>query len=234
LTAHLKAQHSAEWMFYLSKDNENQLRPRDFRIAMAIRCRTLPRDIRDRFARLRCNCGHTPVTIEDTIDHSLVCSSNCFTAATRHSEVKNAIAKVLADYGVARTVEPGFYNYADRRAHRPDITAHANPPVAIDITIVQQNGEVGDNAAASARQKIQQHQLAVTSAGHRFIPFALEAHGHVDDTASNFITHVQQSLRPHLKWDFKRDLLHAVSTALARSRAWAIYGMPQLAGIGLL
>ena len=121
-TAHLKAQHIADWIFYQPRTSEEHLQPHEFRIAMAIRCRTLPKQIRDRVQTRRCNCGYSPLAIEECVDHMFRCTSARYNFSHRHNDVKYAIARVLREFGVQSTVESGFYNYPMR--------THRSPPTS--------------------------------------------------------------------------------------------------------
>jgi hypothetical protein len=231
LTAHLKAQHSAEWLFYQPRSANEHLRPREFRIAMALRCRTLPTEIRNRITTYRCNCGTTTPTTEETIEHLYRCRhASLYTFTHRHTDVKYAIARVLREHGIQTTIEPTFYRYPDGQ-RRPDLTAHANPPAAIDIVICYQENQPGDRAAVHAQEKIRIHEAAVNAAQHNFFPFALETHGDVNEKAIKFIRHVSNNLQPHLHRHFERRMLQAVSSQLAKSRVQALLAMPQLAGV---
>ena len=230
LTAHLRDQHSAEWLFFQPADSEDHLEPREFRIAMAMRCRTLPSNVRNNIRRGRCDCNETPEGVEGLIDHALVCRSAPYTNTHRHTAVKYAIARVLNEFGVERNIEPNFYRYRDGHQRRPDICAHGSPPVATDIVICKREGKTGDHAAREAAVKRQSHEAAVHATGHVFIPFAAEAHGHLDNSALKFTEHVSETLKSYQQKEFRKKMTRSVATALAKSRVRAVLAMPMLAG----
>ena len=231
LAAHLKAQHSAEWLFYQPRNSEEHLTPHEFRTAMAIRCGTLPLETRNRYTSFRCNCGFTPVNTDDVLAHVFRCqAASTHTSSQRHNAVKYAIARALREFGVGHSVEPRFYEYADA-ARRPDITAHGTPPAAIDIVISCQDGELGDRATWWAQEKRRIHEASVTNKGHMFFPFALEVHGHAHEDVFKFIEHVARDLKPYERPAFKARVEHAVSSALAKA---VVDCMPQVRGTRLL
>lgn len=224
LAAHLEGQHTAEWLFYLPPNSAGHLNPMEFKLAMAIRCHTLPKTTLRALAR-QCNCGFMMRTPEDIIDHVLVCNkASFFTKATRHNLVKYGIVEVLRRYALHAIVEPNMYVYPPGEAHRrPDITVMATPPLATDIVVVQQHGLiVGQNAEKEAAVKNATHAEAVGKFGHQFIPIAMETHGFKDKSCYDWVNRIRSFVQPHLADRIRDDLHQAMACALAKSRALTI------------
>jgi hypothetical protein len=233
-TAHLLAQSSAEWMYYVPRGQFNHLTSSEFNIAMAIRCRAISDAQRNRIQHMSCNCGFRCKEPEDVLQHSIECTNNDYTLTHRHSAVKHALARAIRDFGLHVTVEPGFYKYANDLHQRPDVTVHlAMQPLTTDVVICQQEDHVGQHAKEWARRKRRTHDAAVSQYGHRFVPFALETHGHRDSSCYDFIDKIARTLQPYQRWHFKTHVTSPVSTALARARVNAVLSTKQI-GLRLL
>jgi hypothetical protein len=225
-TAHLNAQANAPWLFYLPRGHADRLLPHEFRLAVAIRCGTLPRDLA---AMTQPSCGCNITLPKDdhlaVIAHSMNCSTSGFTPATRHNYVKFAVARVLRARGLHVVVEPNNYAklYDDNVKHRPDLLVAVSPPVATDFVVVQQVTErAGAAAAAAAKNKNALHQRVVASVGHVFFPFALETHGYMHNSCRLFVDAVAGLLPAHERITLQHDVASAVGSALARARCAAV------------
>ena len=65
---------------------------------------------------------------------------------------------------------------------------------------------------------------AVSAMGHQFIPFAIESNGHLGQGAIAVINELTKYVAFESKFDFKRDIKNAVSTALAMYRVEVLIG----------
>ena len=235
LAAHLSAQEHAPWLMYQPRGWDTRLSEEEFRIAMAIRCGALPRGID--FKKISCNCSVGIQSPLDAIAHALNCQHSGFTPAQRHSLVKAAVASVARRYGLPVTIEPTCYAYADGVPHRPDLIVWSVPPVTTDFVVVQQGARPGVAARAAAERKNRQHKGPVAQLGHVFVPFALEAHGHMHSAVSQFVGAVASRLPRHDFLAFSHDLTMAISVALARSRICSVEALLRTSdlkhGIGL-
>ena len=215
---HRSAQENASWLQYQPNGYDTRMQPIEFRISMAIRCRTLPRFIMDRKLQ-RCPCNNAAIaTPGELIDHALNCRGIGFSPSHRHSLIKAEVAKIFRRSNFAVTLEPNFYCYNDGKNHRPDLTIFAPHPVATDFVICQQDTVPGTAANREARKKLKTHTTAVTSAGHHFVPFALEAHGHEHSSVQAFVKAAMQFRPQFEELQMMRDIRVGVSVALARAR----------------
>lgn len=246
-TARLESQQNAQWMCYVPSTSDCHMAVLEFQIAMAIRCGTLPTHILHRMTSTSCNCnnrftwsssdGHAAL-----IDHVLRCPSAAeYHAANRHTSLKSAVASVLREFGWSVQNEPNYYDYSPplpassqppagaetlRHAHqRPDLTVLAGKCIATDFVVSCQQGKLGAHAAAAAEIKKRTHTSAVERMQHTFIPFAVETHGHLDKSATQFINEVMSALPSYVQFHFRIRMLHAVSTALAKARVKSILTM---------
>ena len=217
------AQEDAFWLQYQPTGYDTRMRPEEFRIAMAIRCRTLPRFISDS-GITRCECGFALPDAGQLIDHSLNCGLTGFTPSHRHSLVKTAVAQVLRRFNFAVSLEPSLYHYSSGDC-RPDLTVWAPRPVATDFVISQQNKKPGVAATEAAKKKIATHRTAVTARGHVFVPFALEAHGYEHASVQAFVKQVAQFRPKYEEQELMRDIRVGVSVALARARMNSILAL---------
>jgi hypothetical protein len=226
--AHAAAQCNPLWMQFQPRGRKEQLTPVEYRYTMAIRCNTLPKKEFNNCVRNHTSCcDNIDISTPDRlIAHALNCKKSGFTPATRHNFVKTAVASTLQRFGFHVRVEPTSYShlYGSGRMERPDLTvSHPVPiPVTTDFVIVQQEGSVGSSAKAAAKRKMNNHDSAVSAVGHRFVPFALEAHGYEDPSVINFLHQISVTLPGYLKRQLILDVRMAVSCALARARYQAV------------
>jgi hypothetical protein len=223
-TAHLRAQHQADWIFYTPRGMKNHMSSAEFCIAMAIRCRSITDYQREQTKHLSCGCGETfTERIEDVVQHSLVCKCNRFTPAHRHNIVKYAMANVIRSFGFQVTIEPHFYVYESGIQRRPDLTVHVQgyQDIATDLVIVKQEGRVGANAERAAAEKIKIHKKAVERSGHIFIPYAMEVHGHRTKQCAEFVDAIGHHLSRPEYYRFLTRFNVTVSSALAQARVKA-------------
>jgi hypothetical protein len=222
-TASIRAQYDAPYLFYSRDVNGQFIEDAHFRMALAIRLRTLPKNMR--VLPRMCRCGHLSTHECDLIEHCLLCDrSTHYTHTHRHNDVRDAMIAVARSFGISCTSEPTFYEecYDTLEVHRPDITFHTCPKITTDVTIVTPKGDVGIEAAKAAQDKKTTHNDAVARLGHTFIPFAMETYGHKDRCCLTLINALKQHLPPHLHKQFTFSFHHATSTALARARATTI------------
>ena len=174
------------WTMFRQPASQEGLTSKEYRIALAVKCNTIPLDVYDGEPR-RCVCGQRVANAQELITHALDCPKFAeIPTATRHQWVKCAMAKIATRYGIPTHVEPsnhGQHNYSDTAVHhRPDILFYTNPtPVATDLTIVKPSSlGAGFSASNAADNKIRHHQDAVARQLHIFIPFAMETTGCYD------------------------------------------------------
>ena len=229
MAAHLAAQHHAPWLAYQPRGHDMRLAPADFRFAMAIRCRTLPRDMHNPDVNILCVCGKSLETEGDIIDHALTCKQTGYTTAMRHTALKSAVGVILRRYGISVTMEPTYYSkhYEDGIKHRPDLVAWTNIPVATDFTIVQQKTAPGNAASRAAEEKNKCHKHVAVKCGHMFVPFVLEAHGFMHPSCTQFTREVSQQLPHYAATEMLHEMITAVSTTLARARVHAVAAIVQ-------
>ena len=137
--------------------------------------------------------------------------------------VKRALAQTARAYGIETTLEPTFYVYPDTMIRkRPDITFWSHTPITTDVTIVSPTDVLGDAAAIAAKEKKDEHTVAVSRLDHLFIPFAMETYGHFDKHCFDLFNKLASHLENQLRHDFALDMRHAASSALAKARAVAV------------
>ena len=223
LTAHLLAQHAAEWMFATtgtSTGTEN-LSDDEFRICFALRCQTLPKHIIDKLPTWTCECGNTGKSIFEVTQHALACQSTRVSYTTRHNAVRNILARAVNEFGLTATKEPTFYTYTNGH-RRPDLTVYGGgaTQVTTDVIICAQDRTfVGAQAAANEKIKRNIHHDAVSRHGHSFVPFCLETHGHRSQSVYKWIQEVSAHLPRFAALPFERRVKYLVSTTLAKNRA---------------
>jgi hypothetical protein len=220
-TADLCSQRDAQYMFYSHTTQFSSMTPVEFRLAAAIRLRTLPANMMP--TAVACACAHDVVctTPAQLIEHALRCPKmSRYTTTTRHNAVRDAICGVARSYGITVTKEPTFYDYQDEQGirRRPDLTFHVTPPVTTDITIVHPDGTPGNAAKLAAQRKAKIHTDAANRMSHVFIPFALETYGLQDESCLRLSKRLEEYLPRYLQLSFRFDLFHAVSCTLARTR----------------
>src|SRR3989338_2721456 len=239
--------HDRHWTQYRSPTRLCAMESHTYKIALAIRCRLIPDSIRCDIASpvIRCVCDDaTPLSNKNNtllqeqqmklnkhqaplLEHVMGCNAiNKFFYTERHEYVKTAIINIARSYGIQCTPEPSFYIYASGQHNRPDITFHlpTRAHLTTDITVVHSafDGDpdkLGLKAEQAAIEKDNKHKQAVTALGHQFIPFAIETNGHLGQGAVAVINEITKYVAFELRFDFKRDMKNAVSTALAKYRA---------------
>ena len=217
------------WTRYMHPTSHGQLVPNLYVTALALRCNVIPRvHVRDPKATVSC-CGHVLETPQELINHALRCESLAHIHhATRHNWLKYALASAARQHGIHTAIEPNFYVYVTSATHhRPDITFYppgSNVPIVTDCTVVapQDGAPVGTASARAASKKRDQHEAATARAGHKFYAFAMETNGRFDNDCDKMIRHLANTLAPHRKNSFIRDMHGAAATAIARFRAQAV------------
>ena len=210
--------NAGAWLFY--DDQHDGISPADFVGALAIRLRLNVERVS--FPAV-CNCAAVSTTFDEFVHHVLACDcATKYTHLRRHDDVKAALLHVVRKFGILAIDEPSFYVYDDLSAKRPDITFRTQPRLVTDITIVTPSVEVDVAASKAAADKRAYHSKAVQEAGHVFIPFALEVHGHMHKSCLELLDKLGLDLQPNKRTFFKREAISAVQVALARARAAAI------------
>jgi hypothetical protein len=223
------ASHANAWMFY-HHGTGIEMTPTAFRICLSVRIRINPNrgDV-----PLRCNCNTTfdagmladlsneeydeklCETEATYVEHTLACSqASHYTFTRRHDDVVDALCSTSMMYGISSIKEPNFYLYADGSRKRPDVTWRILPKLTTDVTIRKPKEVLGLAAKEAAKEKIDYHADAVEQMGHKFIPFAMETYGGFDARAIQLIERLAQERPDYERMQFKRDMIHAASTAL--------------------
>jgi hypothetical protein len=239
--------HDRHWTQYRSPTRLCQLESRTYKIALAIRCKLIPDSMRNEMASpiIRCLCDDmTPLSNRNNtlleeqqmktnkhqvplLEHVMGCNAvNKHFYTERHEYVKEAVMNIARSYGISCTPEPTMYVYATGQHNRPDIIFHlpSRSHLTTDITVVHSafSGDpntLGVKAAEAEMEKNAKHKQAVNALGHTFIPFAIETNGHLGQGAIAVMNEIAKYVAFEMRFDFKRDMRNAVSTALARYRA---------------
>ena len=95
---------------------------------------------------------------------------------------------------------------------------------ATQLTIVKPLDEPGNAARIADDEKRLQHSAAVEHCQHVFIPAACEAYGLMGKGLVKLIDVLAKDLPISSQFIFRRTLKNAISSALARTRAAALYG----------
>ena len=148
------------------------------------------------------------------------------THTVRHNYVRDAIIRVASAYGITCTREPTVYVYSAGK-RRPDILFHTPQPIVTDITVVFPEETPGHAAEKADQLKKAAHTDPAKQLGHVFIPAAFEAFGTFGENASNLISQLANQLPPKTSFDFRREMQRTISTAIAKGRAAAIFGIRQ-------
>jgi len=224
LPVHLQGatDHHGNWMLYKSLFSFD-MDPCEYITALCLKLNVLP----EKVPPAKCNCGVTVTSDPEFIDHAFACDRfTGFTHVHRHNLVMDCLLAASKAYGIQATAEPNFYTYDDDegkgKACRPDITFHTTPPLATDITVVSPQYIVDQAASVAATMKVKKHRAACEKMGHLFEPFPLEIQGHMNQCCDRVIAHLQRSMAPMYRLQFRRDVNNAVSVALARGRAQAV------------
>jgi len=233
LRAHRAAQGNAPWILIQPRGHDIRLNAADFRIAMAIRCGTLPREMLDSSSRPQtCSCGTDISTPIRLITHALDCQQCGFHPTHRHNDLRAGIMRVLTRSGIYSRAEPRDFGtfYSDFNSkgirRRADLIVELQQSLTTDFTVVKQHGErPGVAAAAAAAIKVKDHKRAVTAGGSTFIAFAAEAHGTIDSCVHHFIEHITQHLARHEAIEIKNEILLATANSLCRSRIHSVVAM---------
>jgi len=207
------------WLFYTGAKYE--LTPAEFVSALAIRLLLLPESVR---LPVLCDCKKQLNTETDVIDHALACDrfTNFGHKARHDSMMYDALVPVARSYGLTCVCEPRCYAYDDASANRPDIIFGTTPRTTTDVTIVFPDVEVGVAAMRAAVEKEKKHKKAVETLGHKFIAFAMESFGYMDQSAHDLVKALANDLPPVRRRTFFSEIYHAISVACARGRANAV------------
>jgi ribonuclease HI len=224
LMAHLDGQHHAPYLFFTRPTELSYMSPSEFITALSIRLRTLPRHTCT--LPKQCICGRLCRSYGEVIDHVFACDRmSAFTFTQRHDLVKSAIAALIRSYGFNVTIEPRFYSYDTGLRQRPDITVNTARPITTDLVICVQDGNVGAAASRAAQNKRRIHSDAVQRQDHLFVPFAMEVHGHCDESCYSFIKHIRNHLPPYTGYIFEREMFSVIAITLAKARVRSIHGL---------
>jgi hypothetical protein len=219
ITAHPSIIHNLDdtWLWF-----DGKLTPAEFIAAYSIRLGTVPAHLQ--VFPCKCDCGSMVTTEPQQIVHTLSCDqfTTC-THSTRHNMVRDAIIREARLYGIACTSEPRCYTYATGK-RRPDILFHTATPLVTDITIVSPNGDPGEAATAADEEKRQTHRSACVQRGHVFIPGACESYGLMGKGITSLIQMLAKDLPPQFQFEFHLSMTRCIATALAQSRAAALFG----------
>ena len=147
------------------------------------------------------------------------------THTTRHNILRDMVCAVTTRYGITTSKEPTIYKYQCGKARRPDALFHVSKPLVTDFTIVTERGEPGDAAAAADDDKKKTHVAPTKRLGHIFYPAACETRGLVGKGFTDLKTHLARELPSYLKLSFYADFDRAISVALAKGRAAALFGV---------
>jgi hypothetical protein len=213
------ARHNLDgsWLWY-----HDAMSPSEFIAAYCVRLGFVPSNLR--LWPIKCHCGTMITNDSQQIDHTFRCDRfTKVTHATRHNMVRDSMARVAMQYGISTIKEPTMYTYVAGRK-RPDLLFQTSTPIATDITIVMPGDVPMDAAHAADEQKCKTHIDAVKSLGHVFIPAAAEAYGLLGKGFTKLIDELLRDLAPQYQWGFKNEFTRAITTAMARSRASALYG----------
>ena len=149
------------------------------------------------------------------------------THTRRHNMLRDEICRICMSFGISAVKEPTCYQYEVGRK-RPDILFLTHRILVTDVTIVKPRDEPGEAAKAADEEKRKQHRSAVESKQHVFIPGACEAYGLIGEGLVKLVKELAKDLPLSSQFVFKRTMMSAISTALARSRAQGIYGTRHL------
>ena len=227
LVSHERAHHTIDaqtgtwandWMYY--GGGVRLLSHHHFQICIGIRIRANPLNTPLAY----CTCHAKIDSEQQHIQHVLSCSRGSrFGFDKRHDGVKHALYDTARRYGIRATLEPGFYNYHSGEKNRPDITFYTPTPTVVDVTVVVPHLlHDGNRARAAANEKTAKHSKAVSRLGHYFLPWAMETYGHFDTKCETVINRLARSIPEYMQKEFKRDMIHETSTALADGIATAM------------
>jgi hypothetical protein len=223
------ARHANAWMHF-HHGTGVELTPTAFRICLCVRIRINPNRCS---LPMSCKCGETidagmlSTGLSDReynakvaeseaifVEHTLVCPKAAYGFTHRHNDIVDALCNTSLCYGIHSIKEPRFYDYDDGARNRPDITWRVHPKVTTDVTVRKPTAVLGAAAKAAANEKIKYHGEAVARLGHKFYPFAMETYGGFDKRAIQLIERLAQERPEWERYQFKRDMIHAASTAL--------------------
>ena len=211
----------SQWLWY-----DGTMSPAEFCTAYCIRLGIIQPE--NRVQPTRCDCGKLIQNDTEQLHHTIVCDQ--FTSAThtrRHNMLRDEICRICMSFGISAVKEPTCYQYEVGRK-RPDILFLTHRILVTDVTIVKPRDEPGEAAKAADEEKRKQHRSAVESKQHVFIPGACEAYGLIGEGLVKLVKELAKDLPLSSQFVFKRTMMSAISTALARSRAQGIYGTRHL------
>ena len=207
----------AQWLWY-----DGSMSPAEFCTAFCVRLGIVQPHLRVHPAR--CDCGKTITNDVDQIQHTFTCDQFTSTTHTRrHNMLRDEICRVCMSFGISAVKEPTCYLYEEGRK-RPDIIFGTHRTLVTDVTIVNPQGEPGEAAKTADEKKRKQHGAAVERQQHVFIPGACEAYGLIGPGMVKLVKELAHNLPLSTQFIFRRTMMNAIATVLARSRASGIYG----------
>jgi hypothetical protein len=216
----MRAQHHAPYLFYHPSTFDSTLSPSQFSLALAIRLRAIPQQFQ--VGPTMCACGNSISSNIEAVEHAITCPKFSGVAfVERHNEVLQAVCRCSNSYGVWTTAEPRCFEYDNGLDQRPDIIFHTPQAIVTDVSVTNSVDEHGSAAKDAAEKKMKTHAAAVQNKGMIFIPCAMEIWGHIDRSVVDLIEAIAKQLPTHLQWSFKLDMMHVISTSLAKSRVSA-------------
>ena len=217
---HPTARHNldAQWLWY-----DGSMTPAEFCAAFGIRIGILQPHLR--LHPCKCDCGTVVNNDMQQIVHTINCDRfTTMTHTRRHNAVQHEICRVAMAFGISAVKEPTCYDYNTVSKKRPDILFACLRPLVTDLTIVKPLDEPGNAARIADDEKRLQHSAAVEHCQHVFIPAACEAYGLMGKGLVKLIDVLAKDLPISSQFIFRRTLKNAISSALARTRAAALYG----------
>lgn len=207
----------AQWLWY-----DGSMSPAEFCTAFCIRLGIVQRHLRVHPAR--CDCGATVTNDLEQIQHTFSCDQFTSTTHTRrHNMLRDEICRVCMSFGISAVKEPTCYAYEEGRK-RPDILFATFRTIATDVTIVKPHEKPGEAAKEADEKKRKEHRAAVERHQHVFIPGACEAYGLIGPSMVTLVKELANDLPISTQFIFKRTMMNAIASILARSRASGIYG----------
>ena len=207
----------AQWLWY-----DGSMSPAEFCTAFCIRLGIVQRHLRVHPAR--CDCGATVTNDLEQIQHTFSCDQFTSTTHTRrHNMLRDEICRVCMSFGISAVKEPTCYAYEEGRK-RPDILFATFRTIATDVTIVKPHEKPGEAAKEADEKKRKEHRAAVERHQHVFIPGACEAYGLIGPSMVTLVQELANDLPISTQFIFKRTMMNAIASILARSRASGIYG----------
>ena len=166
-----------------------------------------------------CLCGFVDSGDGRFLQHALTCSRPRGSTRThRHNLMLIALDYQIKRFGVFTALEPRFYEYAEGKDFRPDLTCFTQPPVCTDLV-------VSADPEAALEAKIAKHASAVEQRGHVFIPIAVNIFGQLHHSVDVFLRKVLADLPPSTR------KLAILQTKRAIAEAWLTGSAEIISGI---